>query len=235
ILESGQSLYIAFGQRLFGRAITRNDKREYNLAKIAVLSLGYGAGASKFCQVANAAGVSISQDEAENVVKLWRTANVAIVNAWLGVERAFRSTLHSPYGRSAHYRQIKFYGRENTVYIELPNGYRIYYPNCAIDRATGELSWSADGITREKLYGGKIWENIIQATAAQILRRALVILEDAGVEVILHIHDEIIAECDRSKARSTARLIANVMRSAPEWAPDMRLEIEQKIARRWTK
>src|SRR5208282_4955908 len=45
---SGVDVYSSFGSRLYGRPITRADKRERFLAKTAVLGLQYGMGAVKY-------------------------------------------------------------------------------------------------------------------------------------------------------------------------------------------
>lgn len=230
-VEAGESQYLIFGARLFGRAITKKDASDYNLAKIAVLSLGYGAGHVKFRGMAKMQGIDLSEDAAQRVVKTWRDANRYVTDAWKAVETCFRQALA---GSLAEWRGFKFHlAGTSTVVVTLPNGYELFYKGCGIDGR--ELYHKPDGVTREKIYGGLLWENLMQAVAGQLLRRSLVSLENQGVEVVLHVYDEIVAEADDKKAAKVAKLIADTMREAPPWAPALRLEVEQKITKRWGK
>lgn len=230
-VEAGESQYLIFGAKLFGRTITKKDASDYNLAKIAVLSLGYGAGHVKFRGMAKMQGVDLSEEAAQRVVNTWRDANRYVTAAWKAVETCFRQAVA---GSSAEWRGFKFNrAGASTVVITLPNGYDLYYKGCGIDGR--ELYHKPDGVTREKIYGGLLWENLMQAVAAQLLRRSLVNLENFGVEVVLHVYDEIVVEADDAKAEKVGKLIADTMTSPPAWAPALKLEVEQKITKRWGK
>jgi len=230
-VEAGESQYLIFGARLFGRTITKKDAADYNLAKIAVLSLGYGAGHVKFRGMAKMQGIDLSEAEAQRVVKTWRDANRYVTDAWKAVETCFRRALA---GSSAEWRGFKFnLAGASTVVVTLPNGYELFYKGCGADGR--DLFYRPDGVTPEKIYGGLLWENLMQAVAAQLLRRSLVSLENQGVEVVLHVYDEIVVEVDDKKAAKVGKPIADVMTTAPAWAPALKLEVEQKITKRWGK
>lgn len=230
-VEAGESQYLIFGAKLFGRTITKKDASDYNLSKIAVLSLGYGAGHVKFRGMAKMQGIDLSEGASQRVVKTWRDANRYVTDAWKAVETCFRQALA---GSSAEWHGFKFHlAGASTVVITLPNGYDLYYKGCGIDGR--ELYHKPDGVTPEKIYGGLLWENLMQAVAAQLLRRSLVSLENQGVEIVLHVYDEIVAEADDKKAAKVGKLIADTMCEAPPWAPAMKLEVEQKITKRWGK
>ena len=231
-VEAGESQYLIFGEKLFGRTIKKTDATEYALAKMAVLGLGYGAGQVTFARVAKIqAGLDIAPAEAERIVRVWRDANRPVVNAWRAVEHAFRAALA---GQATTWRGFTFaQPRPGLVVVTLPNGYELRYPHAAVS-SQGELYYSPQGKPK-KIYGGKLWENLIQCVARQLLCEALVTLERDGVDVVLHVYDEIVAECATGEAQKTAAHIARVMQTAPAWAPDMKLEVEQKINRRWGK
>ena len=179
------------------------------------MGLGYGAGPVTFARVAKTqAGIDVTPDEAERIVRTWRDANRYVTEAWKRVEVGFRSALA---GHACNVLGFGFSrGGERTVVVTLPNGYELYYQGAGVDGR--ELYWRPDGVTREKIYGGcLLWENLIQATAAQLLRRALVTLENKCVAVVLHVYDETVAEADDKKAAKVAKLIADTMREAPPW------------------
>lgn len=230
-VEAGESQYLIFGEKLFGRPIAKKDAADYTLAKAAVLSLGYGAGHVKFRSMAKMQGIELTEEQAQRIVKVWRDANPYVTSAWKKVEQCFRAALD---GYATEWGAFKFSRMgTNTVVVTLPNGYELYYRGAGVDGR--ELYWRPDGVTPEKIYGGLLWENLMQAVAAQLLRRALVSLENQGIEVVLHVYDEIVVECDEADAENTAKLIADTMRCPPLWALKMKLEVEQKITKRWGK
>lgn len=243
-VEAGESQYLIFGEALFQRKITKADATEYALAKMAVLGLGYGAGAVTFARVAKVqAGLDIAPDEAQRIVNVWRVTNRAVVESWRSVEQCFRAALMTPstdkMSHDIQWRGFTFASpRAGLVIITLPNGYELRYPHAAVS-SSGELYYAPQGKPK-KIYGGKIWENLMQCLGGQLLRGALVTLEGMQnsvlpIGVILHVYDEIVAEAKTVAAKRTAAVIAEVMTRAPVWAPEMKLEVEQKISRRWGK
>lgn len=237
-IEAGESPYLIFGERLFGHPIKKSDDTKYPVSKIAELSLGYGAGHVKFKGMAKIqAGLDFDLAEAKRIVTVWRSANARVALAWKQVEQCFRAALASNgegnCGDPVLWNGFKFSSpRPGLVVITLPNGYPLRYPHAAIS-SDGELYYAPNG-TPKKLYGGKIWENLIQCVARQLLCEALETLEKL-YDVILHVYDEIVIEHDTKGVKYAANFIADVMRRAPAWAPDMKLEVEQKISRRWGK
>lgn len=230
-VEAGESPYLIFGEKLFSRAVTKKDAKEYALAKAAVLGLGYGAGHVKFASLAKQqSGIELSLNEAKKIVDTWRQANAPIVSAWRKVEKCFRAALA---GSDCGFSNIMFSRLgEKSVKVTLPSGYDLYYRNCGID--DDGIFYVSDGV-RQKIYGGALWENLMQAISGQILRNALVKCEAAGLKVVLHVYDEIVVESKESNAESDAKKIEQIMCAAPAWSPGLRLKIEQKITKRWGK
>lgn len=80
--------------------------------------------------------------------------------------------------------------------------------------------WGRDAETkrwREKaLYGGLQCENIVQGAAACLLRNSMVNVERAGYPLILHAHDELLAEV--AKEFGSAAAFQSLMAIKPAWA-----------------
>ena len=71
-------------------------------------------------------------------------------------------------------------------------------------------------------YGGKLAENVTQAVSRDILAASMQGIEDAGYQIVLTVHDEIIAEAPDEEDFDAAALAA-VMTSTPDWAKGLPL------------
>ena len=72
------------------------------------------------------------------------------------------------------------------------------------------------GWVRMDTYGGKLVENIVQATARKILTHAMINLENAGYPIVLHVHDEIVSEV--LKGFGSIEEFERIMSIMPWWA-----------------
>lgn len=227
-VEAGESPYLIFGEKLFGKKITKEDKKEYALAKAAVLGLGYGAGWATFKRIAKIqTGLELTDIEAKKIVNTWRMSNRYVVESWRRVERAFNAALN---GQSAWWFRSP---RKGLVVATLPSGYELRYTH-AHRTQKGELACVRENNV-QTLHGGKIWENLIQSTGRQLLCEAIERIEKHSVQVVMHVYDEIVCEAATPSAKKAAKIIDEEMRRAPDWAHDMKLDCEQKISKRWGK
>jgi DNA polymerase I-like protein with 3'-5' exonuclease and polymerase domains len=78
-------------------------------------------------------------------------------------------------------------------------------------------------------------ENLMQATCARLLYRALVACEKAGLETVLHVYDSILIEAATKTAKRAAATLRDIMCEAPPWGVDMKLAVDQHTGKRWTK
>jgi hypothetical protein len=102
------------------------------------------------------------------------------------------------------------------------------------DRTKATLVY--DGAFSEAaLYGGKICENVVQAICRDLLATALVNCERAGLPVVLHVHDEIVAEVPVTAAAESLDTLVNVMTTAPDWAAGFPISAEGFCAPRYLK
>ena len=82
------------------------------------------------------------------------------------------------------------------------------------------------GKTPTKFYGGKLVENLVQATARDVLADMILRIEEAGFPVVLHVHDEIVAEVSNNTAPAALAEIRRIMSTPPKWMPTLPVECE---------
>jgi hypothetical protein len=192
----------------------------YKIIKAEVLSLGYAVGYKRFAEA-----TGMSEAEAKVLVNNYRYRdNPEVVREWKNEETKMKA-----------YRGCDVYKQE------LPSGRPIYYHNIAIDSERGnivvpkELGYSR----REWYYGGKIFQNSIQAIARDVLRdNALLETEKHGVNCRLHIYDEGVFDIDKGSKKAEAdqaEEISRIMCKTLDWMPDLPLEADYKICDCYTK
>jgi len=172
-----------------------------------------------------------TDDEILEKVRAWRKKSPMIVKLWYGLEAAAVSAVENP-GQCFAYRGIVYGVTDDVLYCKLPSGRKLTYhkPRLIPDttfwgkpcqKLTYE-GWNSDykkgptGWMRLDTYGGKLTENVTQAIARDILTHAMVAIERAGYEIVLHIHDEIVAEV--SHGVGSIAEFEEIMASLPAWA-----------------
>lgn len=193
--------------------------------KVAELALGYqgGPGALK---AMGALEMGLTEDELKPLVDSWRTANPNIVNFWQGCQNAAIETVKTR--KEHHTHGLKFYIKKGFLMIELPSGRALAYPKAKL----GENKWGSEVVefmgldltrkwSKQTTYGGKLVENIVQATARDILAISLMRIENAGFQVVGHVHDEVIVEIE--KGTDGLKEIEALMSEPVEWAEGLNL------------
>jgi DNA polymerase len=206
------------------------------LGKVAELASGYQGWIKGWQQFG--ADEFLNEEEIKKAVLAWRAASPAIVNMWggqqrnwqkeyFGIEGAAVAAVLSP-GNTYEYRGIKYLTYQNVLYCRLLSGRYLTYhkpqlePGTRSEYALTFEGWNTNpkngsiGWTRMQTYGGRLVENIVQATARDILAHAIVNLEKTGYRVVLHVHDEIVAEMP--EGRGSLEDFERIMSTMPSWA-----------------
>ena len=87
--------------------------------------------------------------------------------------------------------------------------------------------------TSQIIWGGLLTENIVQATARDLMATAMMRLEMSKFPVIMSVHDEIICEVP-DEGGSLAEMI-EIMVSPPTWAQGCPIAAEGKESLRYEK
>lgn len=190
------------------------------LGKVAELASGFGGGEGSWLNFG--ADQYLDSEKIQEAIKSWRKASPAIVNMWYQSERDAKSAVLYPNTVFGKYQCVN-----NTLYCKLASGRYLTYHNPLIepgkfsDQVTYEgwntnQKYGAIGWVRMGIYGGKFVENEVQATARDVLAHAIVNLEKEEYPVVLHVHDEIVAEVPEVFGSVTE--FEAIMSRLPAWA-----------------
>lgn len=207
--REGRDIYVAQAERL-GPGFTRKE------GKVATLALGYQGAVNSL----RAMGASGSDDELVTLVKAWRKTNKRIVNFWYRMEDAFWEG-----GRVG--RLVRVEVDKKNRHVVLPSGRRLIYRGVRL--SDGKVSFKDPRGFRQDTYGGRLTENVTQATARDILAEALLRLDTAGVPVVSHVHDEVLAET------TDVDKVVRLMTKNPKWAPGLPISAEADLMERYGK
>jgi DNA polymerase len=75
---------------------------------------------------------------------------------------------------------------------------------------------ASNKFSRIESYGGRLTENLCQATARDLLAEAMWRMEKAGLDIVGHVHDEVILEVPVGSI--TVDDVCTIMGQNPEWA-----------------
>lgn len=212
-----------------------HHKARKPLGKIPELASGFGGGLGAWIKIG--ALNYMTEDEIRMNVKKWRAASPMIEKFWYGLEGAAHKAVRYP-GQVFEFRGIKYFVDEDNrktrrvLYCQLPSGRLISYwdpelhPDVTLyGRQVWKLTymgWNSDykkgpkGWIRLETYGGKLTENVVQAIARDLLANAMLLAEQAGYAIVLHVHDEIVAEV--KEGTGSIEELERIMCTLPPWA-----------------
>ncbi len=234
VFRTHGKIYEASASQMFGVPIDKITKGnpEYALrakGKVAELALGYQGSTGALIQM-GALDMGLTEEDLPDIVQRWRGANKRIVDLWYSVENAVMDVMN--YGLPVAMRGLVF-AREadlarglDYLTIRLPSGRKLYYatPHLTKNRFGKDSLgyWGMDQVKKkwspQETYGGKLVENIIQATARDCLALAIQRLDQRGYQIVMHIHDEIVID---APAGTDLDVVNSIMGEPISWAPGL--------------
>jgi DNA polymerase len=208
------------------------------IGKLSVLALGYQGGKKAFQGMAKVYGLDITEEEADDIKIKWRTANPKIVQYWYALEQAAINAIinpGTPFKAGAKNREVTYTMKNSFLYCELPSKRTIAYPYSKIekmkwfDTEKNQIKYKTRNAMTKKwedstLYGGLLAENICQAVARDVLRDAMLSLDNAGYKIVATIHDEVI--CEMPFGEGSLDGMKKLMCENSSWAKDLPLSAE---------
>jgi len=229
--DRGEDVYCQFASEIYGRPITKDNKLERYVGKTAILGLGYGMGAEKF-QYTLASGspsVEVTIETARTIVQQYRSTYYNIPRLW----SVCKQLLYSMMDRNQIGNTYGPLAVSNNA-IKLPNGMFLKYP--ALQYINGEFLYTGRNNSMIRTHGPRVCENIIQALARIVITDQILTTHQLPeVDVVLTVHDEIIALSSKEKPDETLDQILAIMKKPPVWCSSLPLDAEGHFSNVYSK
>lgn len=228
--RNGKDIYCETASMMYHVPVEKHGANSHlrQKGKVAVLACGYQGGVGAMKRMDK--GGSIPEDELRSVVDQWRQANSNSVKLWRTCELAARTAIEEH--RTVRLKNGLAFGYINgNLFIKLPGGRKLCYWNTRLklDPRDGREHIVYMGVNQEtkqwgetETYGGKLVENIVQATARDCLAISMQRVAALGYNIVMHVHDEIIVDCPIEDTGAMERINACMAEPIP-WAPGLPL------------
>ncbi len=230
VFRGDGKLYEMTASRMFGIPMAEIGKGSPERAKGKVASLSCQYGGSKNGLISmGSLDMGLTEEELPPLVAAWRKANPHMVQFWWDVDAAAIKAVTEK--QKTKVGKIIFEYKSGILFITLPSGRKLSYvkPRMAVNRF-GRDGLTYEGISENKkwirieTYGPKLVENIVQGTARDLLAEAMLRVEKKGYPIVMHCHDEIIAEVPEGSG--SVDEMCEIMAVQPEWAEGLPLRAD---------
>ena len=226
----GGDIYCASASKMFGVPVVKHGVNGHlrQKGKIAELALGYGGAVGALTSM-GALDMGLQEEELQPLVSQWRNSNPHITKFWWEVDTAAVKAVKER--TEVAMGKLCFTYRSGILFVTLPSGRKLSYikPRITQNRF-GRESLSYEGVGESKkwmrieTYGPKLVENIVQATARDLLALAMLRLRNQGFDIVMHIHDEAVLEVPEGV--SGVEEICKIMSEQPDWAAGLPLRAD---------
>ena len=232
--ENGEDLYCATASQMFHVPVVKHgvNGELRQKGKIATLACGYGGSSGALISM-GALQMGLKEEELPEIIDSWREANPKIVQYWWDVEEAAMTAYKTK--KRSEVGKIAFAFWSGILWMVLPSGRRLaYLKPCKQPNRFGRMSLTYAGVgqnhkwSRQETYSGRLVENATQAIARDILAEAMARMEDYGLNIVGHVHDEVIIEAPIGKY--TVDEVCKLMAVKPEWCKDLPLSAAGYLA-----
>ena len=248
--DTGMLSYEEMAGAIFGMdpEDVEKDSMERQVGKVAVLGCGFGMGWKKYKDTVKAwTGLDIDDALAREAVDVYRSENGRIKRLWNDLQSAALDAVRHPgkvvlCGRNG---SVKYVVRGKFLWCVLPSGRPLAYANPTIedrmapwgDMTQSVMVWTVDSMTKKwvqrSLYGGLQTENVVQATARDLMANSMQRVQAEGYDVVLTVHDEVLVEAPNDNG--SLNEFNALMSERPNWCRNMPLQVEGWEGERYRK
>lgn len=248
VFEEGRCPYVDFGTLMYSQSYAElwaeyqaGNKKKRNGAKPAVLGCGFRLSAGEIRENRKTGeqeatgllgyawnmGVRLTKEEAEMAVRIFRENFKKVVSFWYDIEDAAKDCIAT--GRPQKCRVVEFERDGPLLRMWLPSGHALTYVRPRIEEKRTPWGAIRPTITYEgqndknqwdriQTHGGKLTENCVQGIARDLLADALKLSWRRGLQIRMHVHDQIVALAKQEEAKDALELLMECMSTQPKWA-----------------
>lgn len=228
--EKGEDVYKIMASSIYGKPVADISSSERFVGKTTILGAGYGMGANKFQMQLKTFGVELPTLETQRIIDVYRKTYDWIPLLWKQAGNALDAMIDdktAPLGRKG----VLFV--EGKKGIRLPNGLYIRYPNLrrTSDGQKNEMIYDTrkgKAIVPNRIYGGKVIENVCQALARIIIGEQMLMV-NKKYKVVMTVHDAIACIVPEAEAKTAQEYVELCMKMRPKWALELPLNCESGI------
>ena len=232
--DRGDDVYKIMASAIYDKPISDITKDERFVGKTTILGAGYGMGAKKFKYQLQTFGVDLAEDECERIIDVYRTTYDQISSFWKTCHSGLASMLKDKSADIGRDKVLRIDGRDG---IRLPNGLYVKYPNLRKQKDEQSKmdeyvydSRRGKQVIDNRIYGGKVTENVCQALARIVIGEHLLDVAKR-YKVVMTVHDAIGCIVPNAEVEEAVRYIEKCMRKRPAWAPELPLDCEGSYGR----
>jgi len=231
--ENGEDVYKIMASAIYGKHIDEISKDERFVGKTTILGAGYGMGAQKFQAQLKNFGVQVEIEEAKRIIDTYRNTYPKITQLWKDAGTALKAILQKQHATLGRDSVLKIEGENG---ICLPNGLYIRYPNLRLyesEEGKAEIVYDTKKgkqVIPNRIYGGKMIENVCQALARIIIGEQMLIVAKK-YKVVMTVHDAIALIAPEHEVETAKEYVELCMRLRPKWAQELPLNCEAGYGR----
>jgi len=223
--KNGEDVYKIMAYAIYNKEVEEITKEERFVGKTTILGAGYGMGAQKFRAQLKTFGAEVTEEEARHIIQVYRNTYPSITALWRQAQGALDAITKG---------MTTSLGKEGVLYVDptergikLPSGLHMRYDKLvAVKDDTGKLQYQYK--TRygwNKIYGGKVIENVCQAIARCIIGEQMIKIAKK-YHVVLTVHDAIACIVKEDEVEEAQAYIEECMKWTPEWAEGLPVNCE---------
>lgn len=245
LIRDGVDLYRDFAAEAYNipyDSISKKDPKRF-VGKCASLSLIYGTGADKLqntIRIQSKGANTVTANESAALTKLYRTGYNKVVETWGYGSKMLDALINKQSREFCNGKVIKigsaFTGAAKILFDDIglvkPNGMVLTYPDLkkSVDPDTGKSEYTyKQRYGRDKVYGAKVFQRVTQSLARDIMAEIIVGISKK-YHVVGTVHDEVLLLVPEAQAETALEELLTLMRTPPDWAPDLPLDGEGGVA-----
>jgi DNA polymerase I-like protein with 3'-5' exonuclease and polymerase domains len=226
----GDDVYKKMAMSIYGANREEDVTKDQRfVGKTTILGAGYGMGAVRFKDQLQSFGFDIELDEARRVINIYRETNFQITRLWNDASHTIRC-MEQGVGTEL--------GINNVISVDptvpaiiLPSGLQMRYEDLRGEQSERGVEYTYKVRRgRNRIYGGKVIENVCQAVARCIIGEQMLKISKR-YHVVLTVHDSVVCCVPEDKVEEAQRYIEECMRWLPDWAEGLPIDCESGVAK----